>query len=361
MEVSIMDTTLKNVLPSGSGIDYEWEISHISADSIVAKNGWHYMSQNGYYMGCIDFDIEIYKDGHFDYPKMVDVEVFSKTELARDIAIDALEKEEVTEDEIIDVAISELQCLADIIHSCFESVNSVELGKAVSDYIEEECRISIDVPGFWGFYCSSYTENTDLEYFFFNDYDCLDDKTKALYREFMDRKADYSFDSDFINNVCRIYVEKFDERVRDVIKSWESSEFEMCSMPKYYNFECDRCFAKVLITDDVEEEIMDYLEAHHQEWEQYIRRRFTSGDGFFSNYSNNIEDWQMPIRKMDWNELAAVIDFILRSEDVDYNDINCQTYEELSGQGLDYDFYIVNKNQAALNEFIIENGGSLED
>lgn len=356
-----MDTSLKNVLPSGSGIDYDWEVEHISADSIIAKNGWHYMSNTGYYMGCIDFDIEIYKDGHFDYPKMVDVEVFSKTQLARDMAIDALEKEEVTEDEIIDVAISELQCLADVIYSAFESVNSVELAKAVTDCIEEECRISIDVPGFWGFYCSNYTENTELEYFFFNDYDSLDKKTKELYKEFMDRRADYSFDSDYINNVCKIYVEKFDDRVRDVIKSWESSEYEMCQMPKYYNFESDRCFAKVLITDDVEEEIEAYLESHHQEWEQYIHRRFTSRDGFFSNYSNDINDWQMPIRKMDWNELAAVIDFILCRENIDYNDINCQTSEELSGRGEDYDFYIVNKNQNALYDYIRENGGTIEE
>ena len=357
-----MDTSLKNVLPSGSGIDYDWEVEHISADSLVMKNGWHYMNQNGFYLGCIDFTVKIYSDGTFDRPEMPNPEQFAHTELAKDIAIGFYEKDDVTYNEIVDAVWSEIECISDVIHSAFETVNQNELGKAVSDYITEECRISIDVPGFWGFYCSSYTENTDLEYFFFNDYDSLDDKTKELYKEFMDRKADYSFDSDFINNVCKIYVEKFDERVSEVIKSWEKSEYEMCQMPRYYNFESDRCFAKVLITDDVEEEIMDYLDKHHQEWEQYIRRRFTSGDGFFSNYSNNIEDWQMPIRNMDWNELAAVIDFILRSEDIDYNDdINCQTSEELSGQGLDYDFYIVNKNQAALNDFINENGGSLEE
>ena len=352
---------LVSVLPHGSGIDYDWEIEHVSADSLVMKNAWHYLNQNGYYLGGIDFTIEINKDGHFDYPKMVDVEVFSKTELARDMAICSLEKDDVTEDEIIDVVLGELQCIADVIHSAFESVNQNELAKAVSDYIEEECRISIDVPGFWGFYCSSYTENTDLEYFFFNDYESLDKKTKELYREFMDRKADYSFDSDYINNVCRIYVEKFDDRVRDVIKSWESSKYEMCQMPKYYNFESDRCFAKSLIIDDVEEEIEAYLEEHHTEWEQYIRRRFTSRDGYFSNYSNNINDWQMPIRKMDYNELGAVLDFILRNENVDCNDINCQVIEELNSQGEDYDFYIVNKNQNALYDYIRENGGTIEE
>ena len=132
-------------------------------------------------------------------------------------------------------------------------------------------------------------------------------------------------------------------------------------MPKYYNYESDRCFAKALITDDVEEEIEAYLESNKEQWEQYIHRRFTSGDGFFSNYSNDINDWQMPIRKMDWNELGAVLDFILRNEDIDTNDINCQVSEQLSDDGEDYDFYIVNKNQNALYDYIRENGGTIED
>ena len=38
---------LVNVLPHGSGIDYDWTFDVESGDTVVAKNGWHYMNQNG--------------------------------------------------------------------------------------------------------------------------------------------------------------------------------------------------------------------------------------------------------------------------------------------------------------------------
>lgn len=354
--------TLKELLPHGSGIDYEWEISNVTADSVIAKNGWHYLSQNGYYLGCIDFQIEIGTDGAIEYPEMPDVEEFAKTQLAKDITVSVLEKDDVTEDEILETIMTEFELLKDCIFHTFLLITPDDLGKAVKDYIKEECELSIDLPGFWGFYCSPYVENSDMEYLFFNDYDSLNDKTKELYREFVDRKMDYSFDSDFIETVCKRYVASFDDAIRNIIPAWNTSEFELVQMPKYYNFSSDRCFAKCLITDDVVEQIQKYLDDNKEKWESYIKRRFTSYDGYFSNYSNNINDWQMPIRNMDYNELGAVLQFILRNEDEDSeNQININTIEELSGHGEDYDFYITNKNQAALNEYIKENGGCIED
>lgn len=360
------NNNLVSLLPHGSGIDYDWNFTVESAESVIASNGWHYMSQNGYYIGCVEFSVRINADGTVESPKFPDIEELAKTEIGKDIAIDFYQSEsdeevtEVSHDDILNALMNELFGIGMCISQTFDcSIDKDSLAKAVSEYIKEEAEHEYEVPGFWGFYCSAYTENSDLEYFFFDDYESLDSHTKELYKEFMNRKADYSYDDDFLNNVCKTYIENFDNNMREVIKSWGTSEFTLLQMPRYYNFETDRVFAKMIFGEDVENEIQDYLESHKEQFAEYIRKRFTSYDGYFSNYSNDINDWQMPISKMDYNEIGAILHFILHNEGYDMNDINYQTIEELAGRGEDYDFFIVNKNQHNLYDFLYKNGGNI--
>lgn len=351
---------LVSVLPHGSGIDYDFEFSVASGDTVVAKNGWHYMNPNGYYLGCIDFTIKIYSDGTFDRPEMPNPEQFAHTELAKDIAICYYEKDDVTYNEIVDAIWSELECISDVIYSSFESVNSNELANAVKEYIKQESESEFEVPGFWGLYESSYVYSGDLEYMFFDNYDSLDNKTKELYQKFIDYEMDWQIDNEFIENVCKTYVDSFNSVMNDVLPHWNPAEFNLCSMPKYYNFQTDRCFAKAIFSDDVVNDIETYLKNHRDNFIKYIKNRFTSCDGYFSNYSNDIEDWDIPLYKMDYNELGAVIHFILKDSGVDVDAINCDALEQLNYDCESYEYFITRKNQAKLNAYI-ENGGTIED
>ena len=352
---------LINVIPHGSGIDYDWEFSVESGDTVLAKNGWHYMNQNGYYVGCIDFSIRLHTDGTFDRPEMPNPEQFAHTELARDIAICYYEKDDVTYNEIVDAIWSELECISDVIYSSFELVNSNELANAVKTYIKEESELEFEVPGFWGFYNTNYTYNGDLKYMFFNDPDSLDSKTKELYQRFIDYEMDWQIDNEFIENVCKAYVDSFNNTMSEVLPHWNPAEFNLCCMPKYYNYETDRCFAKAVFSNDVIDDIEDYLKKHRDSFIEYIRKRFTSCDGYFSNYSNRIEDWDIPLNKMDYNELGAVINFIMKNSGVDVDAINCDALEQLEDNGESYEYYITRKNQAKLDAYIKENGGKIED
>ena len=47
---------LFDTLPSGSGIDGEWNITE-TKNAIVCSNFWHCINKNGFYDGYIDFDI----------------------------------------------------------------------------------------------------------------------------------------------------------------------------------------------------------------------------------------------------------------------------------------------------------------
>ena len=52
---------LKKVLPSGSGIDYNWELEE-HGKYIYAKNAYHFMNEYGFYDGVLPFTIKFYSD-----------------------------------------------------------------------------------------------------------------------------------------------------------------------------------------------------------------------------------------------------------------------------------------------------------
>ena len=83
-------------------------------------------------------------------------------------------------------------------------------------------------------------------------------------------------------------------------------EFRELSSPKYYNFSTDRIFALEPIT---EIEAIRKLCTAHELWPEYIRERFTSYDGFSSNYDADATaaDWTKPL--LDACQYHAVLSF----------------------------------------------------
>lgn len=68
-------------------------------------------------------------------------------------------------------------------------------------------------------------------------------------------------------------------------------EFDDMWSPREYNFSSDRIFA-IADKDEFDTKIRKVVEAY-PEWPQIIKERFTSYDGFWSNYSNDYqnEEW----------------------------------------------------------------------
>lgn len=48
---------LENTLPSGSGINCEWEFDYLKNGNVLARNSYHCMDDNGFYCGYADFTI----------------------------------------------------------------------------------------------------------------------------------------------------------------------------------------------------------------------------------------------------------------------------------------------------------------
>ena len=233
------------------------------------------------------------------------------------------------------------------------SVKSGIFRKAESVYVEYE------VPGFWGFYESPFTDEGDIEWNFFDDPNSLNPKTKELFDEFLGKEADWSYDKEFVDGIGEAYTNEFDSLIKEAIPSWKGSEYIEIDSPKAYNFSTDRVFARTKIDDKVSEEIMNYIKDHQDEFEALLKEKFTARDGFIPYYSNDIKEWQKSLSDMDHNELSTIFECILGKEGIE--SLNLSVLDYVMSNGMDYATHIVNKNYKALEEYIKENGGEMPE
>ena len=56
---------IENVLPHGSGINYDWEIT-TKGNKLYVHNAWDYMDENGFYDDVFPF-VVCYENGRFKY------------------------------------------------------------------------------------------------------------------------------------------------------------------------------------------------------------------------------------------------------------------------------------------------------
>jgi hypothetical protein len=122
---------LIDILPHGSGIDSDWEV--ISADSraVVLGNSWHYMSQNGYYLGYIDFELTIKSNGSFDVEWRDSIRDIARSSLGKDIAEDVNDGEPVSRSEVQDLIEYELNDILDHIYQTIDNTAGRKLAKYV--------------------------------------------------------------------------------------------------------------------------------------------------------------------------------------------------------------------------------------
>lgn len=134
---------LKNILPHGSGIDYEWEFA-VNGDKVIASNGWHLMDAFGMYIGGLPFEVVITNRGEIEDIRFTDdAQKLADTELGVEVALDSCFGEDRDEtsllekDEIVDGINECYNNLIDILWQMFEVVDRVSLGQAVRNYIAE--------------------------------------------------------------------------------------------------------------------------------------------------------------------------------------------------------------------------------
>jgi hypothetical protein len=107
--------------------------------------------------------------------------------------------------------------------------------------------------------------------------------------------------------VAKAYVDAFSHVVGEKLGLKLGFKFESMVSPREYNFATDRVFAEVRL--GVMLKLFRRSRADgHKRLAEVIRERFTSYDGFFSHYSNRLDDWlAKPLRDWDHNELGTLL------------------------------------------------------
>jgi len=179
---------------------------------------------------------------------------------------------------------------------------------------------------FQGFYNSLYSYSIEGEIensveWYTEDYDLSEAQRDILANGYLEKNV-----SEFYYNVSKDYAEAFIYEIERDTGLSLNARFESMESPKEYNFQTDRLFIELPETSAVA--FINYILANHkEELEKLIAQRFTSRDGFWSNYENTLEAWGDP-SEWDLNQIGTCFEIFeyLEQEIYDGHDI----YESIS-------------------------------
>lgn len=140
----------------------------------------------------------------------------------------------------------------------------------------------VELPFFYGFY------NTQYE----NDYDV----DEAIERE-MDYHnselgqatvyGDFEFDSNsYRNTIVECFVHTLESHLPDWVKAIENPELWS---PRYYNFQTDKIYVTLTLTDDWRNKVVDFFEENAEWLRKRIKEDWTSRSGFTSFMENDYD------------------------------------------------------------------------
>jgi len=120
-------------------------------------------------------------------------------------------------------------------------------------------------------------------------------------------------------------------------------DFQEVISPKYYNFSNDSVNVEIKLSPENEKNIRKYLLDHKEEFERYIKERYTSRDGFISHYSNDSDDWLSFELDENGHVLGTLLEFICGVEGISVDELyyfvesylqisDNQTYIDLSSR-----------------------------
>ena len=156
---------------------------------------------------------------------------------------------------------------------------------------------------FQGFYNSLYSHAIDSEIensidYYYKEYELTEAQRDTLANGYLEKNT-----GEFYYNVAKDYAEAFIYEIEKETGLTLNARFESMESPREYNFQTDRLFIELPEASAVA--FVDYILANHkEELEKLIAQRFTSRDGFWSNYKNTLEAWGNP-SEWDLNQLGT--------------------------------------------------------
>ena len=156
---------------------------------------------------------------------------------------------------------------------------------------------TIPFSGFYGSIHDSQLDNA-LEMMFSNG---RGDAYKTLLEKAFD-KVEWSYvHLEYAKEYAQAFAQEF---------NLKTLVFEELNSPKYYNYETDRIFCKIELS-----EIQDmFNKVDKVALNKRIKERFTSCDGFISHYDNKLADWPIDLAEWDHNQIGTLLDVYVNQE-----------------------------------------------
>lgn len=173
---------------------------------------------------------------------------------------------------------------------------------------------SIVIP-FQGFYGSDLAERVDFEIL------QLGESLEAVFAAKAMAEDVYTVLNKHTNyykiyySIAENYAERFSDEAEKILKLKLGLKFDDMMSPQEYNAETDRIFMKIptrtiLALEDKSQD------ENHSTLDSLVKQRFTNYDGFYSHYSNELDEWlKLPVDEWDHNQLGALLEACLLSED----------------------------------------------
>ena len=173
---------------------------------------------------------------------------------------------------------------------------------------------------FQGFYDSLYSHAIDSEIensidYYYKEYELTEAQRDTLANGYLENNI-----SEFYKYIAEDYAEAFIHEIEVETELSLDAKFESMESPREYNFQTDRLFIELPEASAVA--FVNYILANHrEELEKLIAQRFTSRDGFWSNYDNTLEAWGNP-SEWDYNQLGTCFEIFEYLEDEIYYSYN---------------------------------------
>jgi len=180
-------------------------------------------------------------------------------------------------------------------------------------------------------------------------------KKKNLFSDvdFDNLKIDYSL---YEHEIVNLFCEVLPDFMPDFITS---CKLQKINNPREYNFANDS--ADILINVKIKN-IKAFIYANKEKFCEFLKKRYTSYDGFISHYANDFETWETETKNfsdfsINGHYLGSILDFIAIIKKID----NFRIYEEIF-EKIDFLSYVenlddvINQQDGTLFEFLTSKG-----
>jgi len=175
------------------------------------------------------------------------------------------------------------------------------------------------LPIFTGFYNTIFDNQMiyDSEIDYINEIVKPAELAKAMIDNLYNSEAGSKMDKEYQESVSKSCVEIIQNELK---KSGfvDKIEYEELVSPKEYNFANDSVNIKVTFTPENIAAIKDFIAKEHEAWEEYLKDRYTSYDGFISSHSNRADDeeWILEDALSDSHNAGSILEFICIMQEI---------------------------------------------